>query len=138
MATKVTLTKATADYLNLREQSEKLEAQLSQAEANFKLALAQDKVTFSVFNGIKVALISAERAKYSVVALKELVSDKLFKTVTKLDVDGKKFKSAVELGVITAEVAEAVTTMTPYTQIRVTELADQNAEVASTTKSQVA
>lgn len=135
---KVTLTKATSDYLNLRQETEKLADQLSQAEANLKLALAQERVDFSVFNGTKVLLVNAERSKYSVITLKELVSDKLFKKVTKVDVDGKKFKSAVELGDITSEVAEAITTITPYDYFKVTEIAEQNTQVVSTKKSKVA
>jgi hypothetical protein len=49
-------------------------------------------------------------------------------------VDGKKFKSAVEVGLIKADVAEAVTTVTPYEQIRVTELKGASSESVTAEK----
>lgn len=104
------------------------EQELAQAEASFKLELAKEGVDFAVVDGTKVAVIKGERPSYSVEVLKELVSDKVFKTVTKFAVDGKKFKSAVEVGVIKADVAETVTTITAYEQIRVTELKGAKSE----------
>ena len=97
-------------------------AELEVAEQAFKQDLARSGASFIVVDGVKVAVVKGERPNYSVDVLKELVSDKVFKTVTKPAVDGKKFKSAVEVGLIKADVAEAVTTVTPYEQIRVTEL----------------
>jgi hypothetical protein len=70
--------------------------------------------------------------------LKDLVSDKVFKTVTKFAVDGKKFKSAVEVGVIKADIAQAVTTITAYEQIRVTELKGAKSESTTNAQAQVA
>jgi len=53
-------------------------------------------------------------------------------------VDGKKFKSAVEVGVIKADVAEAVTTITAYEQIRVTELKGAKTEKVTNAEAEVA
>lgn len=114
------------------------EQELAQAEASFKLELAKQGVDFAVVDGTKVAVIKGERPSYSVEILKDLVSDKVFKTVTKATVDGKKFKSAVEVGVIKADVAGAVTTITAYEQIRVTELKGANTESKANTEAQVA
>ena len=105
-----------------REALELAKAELEVAEQAFKQDLARSGASFIVVDGVKVAVVKGERPNYSVDVLKELVSDKVFKTVTKPAVDGKKFKSAVEVGLIKADVAEAVTTVTPYEQIRVTEL----------------
>ena len=105
-----------------REALELAKAELEIAEQAFKQDLARSGASFIVVDGVKVAVVKGERPNYSVEVLKELVSDKVFKTVTKPAVDGKKFKSAVEVGLIKSDVAEAVTTVTPYEQIRVTEL----------------
>ena len=87
---------------------------------------------------MKVAVVKGERPSYSVEMLKDLVSDKVFKTVTKFAVDGKKFKSAVEVGVIKADIAQAVTTITAYEQIRVTELKGAKSESNTNAEAKVA
>jgi hypothetical protein len=63
-----------------------------------------------------------------------LVSSAVLKKVTKTEIDSKKFLSAVELGVIKADVAEAVTKNTPYTQFRVYDLNDEVEEGNATSK----
>lgn len=133
------LTTSTAKaVLAKREALEIAQQELAQAEASFKLELAKEGVDYAVVDGIKVAVVKGERPSYSVEMLKDLVSDKVFKTVTKFAVDGKKFKSAVEVGVIKADVAEAVTTITAYEQIRVTELKGAKTESNTNAQAQVA
>jgi hypothetical protein len=117
-----------------REALELAKAELEIAEQAFKQDLARSGASFIVVDGVKVAVVKGERPNYSVEVLKELVSDKVFKTVTKPAVDGKKFKSAVEVGLIKADVAEAVTTVTPYEQIRVTELKGASSESVTAEK----
>ena len=84
--------------------------------------------TATVVEGVKIAIVRGERPNYDAEALRDLVSPALFKTVTKATVDGKKFKAAVELGKVKADVADAVTKVTPYEQVRVTELAGEKAD----------
>ncbi len=115
------ITNTAKQVLEMREALATAEQNLAQAEASFKLELAKQGVDFAVVDGVKVAVVKGERPNYSVEALKDLVSDKVFKTVTKPTIDGKKFKSAVSVGLIKADVADAVTTITAYEQIRVTE-----------------
>jgi hypothetical protein len=117
-----------------REALELAKAELEVAEQAFKQDLARSGASFIVVDGVKVAVVKGERPNYSVEVLKELVSDKVFKTVTKPAVDGKKFKSAVEVGLIKSDVAEAVTTVTPYEQIRVTELKGASSESVTAEK----
>jgi hypothetical protein len=117
-----------------REALELAKAELEIAEQAFKQDLARSGASFIVVDGVKVAVVKGERPNYSVEVLKELVSDKVFKTVTKPAVDGKKFKSAVEVGLIKSDVAEAVTTVTPYEQIRVTELKGASSESVTAEK----
>ena len=133
------LTTSTAlAVLAKREALEIAQQELAQAEASFKLELAKEGVDYAVVDGIKVAVVKGERPSYSVELLKDLVSDKVFKTVTKFAVDGKKFKSAVEVGVIKADIAQAVTTITAYEQIRVTELKGAKSESNTTAEAKVA
>ena len=133
------LTTSTAKaVLAKREALEIAQQELAQAESSFKLELAKEGVDYAVVDGIKVAVVKVERPSYSVEMLKDLVSDKVFKTVTKFAVDGKKFKSAVEVGVIKADIAQAVTTITAYEQIRVTELKGAKSESTTNAQAQVA
>ena len=132
------ITNTAKQVLEMREALATAEQNLAQAEASFKLELAKEGVDFAVVDGTKVAVVRGERPSYSVELLKDLVSDKVFKTVTKFAVDGKKFKSAVEVGVIKADVAGAVTTITAYEQIRVTELKGAKSEITTNAQAEVA
>lgn len=114
-----------SDYLEARKALEVAEQAKAQAEAILKEAFARNGVDFGIAEGMKVTLIQGERPNYDVKALAELVSPALLKKVTKLTVDGTKFKSAVTLGTIKADVAEAVTKVTQYEQIRVTDIAGE-------------
>lgn len=116
---------ATKAYLEAREALEVAEKAKAQAEALLKEALAKAGTSFSIVEGVKVSIVQGERPNYDAEALRDLVSPNLFRKVTKATVDTKKFRSAVELGSITPEVAEAVTKVTPYEQVRVTEVAGE-------------
>ena len=87
------ITSTAKSVLAKREALAIAEQELAQAEASFKLELAKEGVDYAVVDGVKVAVVRGERPSYSVELLKGLVSDKVFKTVTKFAVDGKKFKS---------------------------------------------
>jgi len=111
---------ATKAYLEAREALENAEKAKAQAEAVLKQALAKAGTQFAIVDGVKVAIVQGERPNYDAEALSGLVNPELLSMVTKLAVDSKKFKSAVELGTITPEVAQAVTQVTFYEQVRVT------------------
>lgn len=118
-------TQATINYLEARKALEVAEKAKAQAEAILKEVLAKNGAEFSVVEGVKVAVVKGERPNYDAEALRDLVSPNLFRNVTKAAVDTKKFRAAVELGKITNEVAEAITTVTHYEQVRVTELKNE-------------
>ena len=128
------LTATAQAVLQAREILAQATEALNQAEANFKLDLAKAGTDFAIVDGVKVAVIKGERPSYDAEALKALVSDKTFKMVTKATVDGKKFKSALDLGTIKADIAEAVTKVTAYEQIRVTEVKADKRVVQATAK----
>ena len=123
---------ATKNYLEARKAFEIAEAIKKQAEAEMKKALAQDGMEFAIVDGMKVSVVQGERPNYNAEALRGLVDDATFEMVTKVAVDGSKMKSAIKVGVVTAEVAEAVTSVTYYDQVRVTEVA--KAEVTEAVK----
>lgn len=119
---------ATKAYLEARKAFEQAELIKKQAEAQMKEALAREGVTFSVVDGVKVALVQGERPNYDAETLRGLVNAEVFETVTKVSVDGTKMKSAIKVGMVAPEVAEAITEVTYYEQVRVTELADAKAD----------
>lgn len=110
------------EFLEVREQLAELERVKSQIEAELKEYFASSGADSYVSGTTRISLVEGERPKYDAHTLQRIVSPALFKKLIKNEVDGKKFKSALELGLITEETAEAVTTITPYSQLRVTDL----------------
>ena len=106
----------------------------AQAEEILKEALAKNGTETVIVGNEKVVLITANRRSYSLKTLTDMVSSAVLKKVTKTEIDGKKFLSAVELGIIKGDVAEAVTKSTPYTQFRVYDLNDNVEEGDATVK----
>ena len=106
----------------------------AQAEEILKEALAKNGTETVIVGNEKVMLITANRRSYNLKTLTNMVSSAVLKKVTKTEIDGKKFLSAVELGIIKGDVAEAVTKSTPYTQFRVYDLNDNVEEGDATVK----
>lgn len=106
----------------------------AQAEEILKEALAKNGTETVIVGNEKVMLITANRRSYNLKTLTDMVSSAVLKKVTKTEIDGKKFLSAVELGIIKSDVAEAVTKSTPYTQFRVYDLNDNVEEGDATAK----
>jgi hypothetical protein len=106
----------------------------AQAEEILKEALAKNGTETVIVGNEKVVLITANRRSYSLKTLTDMVSSAVLKKVTKTEIDGKKFLSAVELGIIKGDVAEAVTKSTPYTQFRVYDLNDNVEQGDATVK----
>jgi hypothetical protein len=106
----------------------------AQAEEILKEALAKNGTETVIVGNEKVMLITANRRSYNLKTLTDMVSSATLKKVTKTEVDSKKFQSAVELGLIKSDVAEAVTKSTPYTQFRVYDLNDNVEQGDATAK----
>jgi hypothetical protein len=121
-------------FLEAQKALEVAQQAKAQAEEILKEALAKRGTDTVVVGNEKVTLITANRRSYNIKTLTELVSSAVLKKVTKTEIDSKKFLSAVELGVIKADVAEAVTKNTPYTQFRVYDLNDEVEEGNATSK----
>ena len=121
-------------FLEAQKALEVAQQAKAQAEEILKEALAKRGTDTVIVGNEKVTLITANRRSYNIKTLTELVSSAVLKKVTKTEIDSKKFLSAVELGVIKADVAEAVTKNTPYTQFRVYDLNDEVEEGNDTVK----
>lgn len=121
-------------FLEAQKALEVAQQAKAQAEEILKEALAKRGTDTVIVGNEKVTLITANRRSYNIKTLTELVSSAVLKKVTKTEIDSKKFQSAVELGVIKADVAEAVTKNTPYTQFRVYDLNDEVEEGNATVK----
>jgi len=121
--TTINIAKVAQEWLRVRDTLAELEQLKSQLEADIKEVFASKGTDTYIINGEKIALVSGERAKYDADLLKDLISPATFKKVTKTEVDGKKFKASLEIGLIGQDIADAITTLTPYTQLRVTQLA---------------
>ena len=121
-------------YLKARRLFEEAEKAKKQAEAELKLAFASEGIDFTVVDGQMVKVVVGERTNYDAEALVNLISAVLYKKVTKPSVDSKKFQSAVDMGSIKPEVVEAVTSVTEYTQVRVTDVAKEKANTTATAK----
>jgi len=118
-------TQATVNYLAAREAVEVAQAALAQAEQDLKETFARNGVEQSTVNGKKVILVKSERVKYAAAKLRDLISDRLYKKVTKTEVDTTKFRAALALGEIGDDIAQAVATVTQVEAVRVYDIADE-------------
>lgn len=122
----MTLTQTTLNFIEARKAREEAEQAEAQALAELKEAYALAGITYNVEAGKKVSLIETTRPKYDVEKLAGLVSPTTLRKVTKTEVDSKKFRSAVEVGLVKPDVAEAVTSHTTSVYAKVFDLADDD------------
>lgn len=124
------INEATRQFLAAREAAQVAAAALATAEAALKEQFTRRGVDTNTIDGQKVMIVRAERAKYDTETLLEIVPANIADTVTKVEIDAKKFRAAIELGIITDEVAEQVTTITQVEAVRVYDIATGEAEAA--------
>ena len=127
------LTQATITYLEAKAAAEAAEQERKTAEIAMKAAFAEAGIDYNVVNGKKVTITRKGRRTVNAETLAQMVSKALYNKVIKPAVDTKKFDAAVTTGQIKPEVADAVTKVTEYDEVRVTDLAD-NAEGIATVK----
>lgn len=128
---------ATRLYLLAKEASAQAEAHKKEAEQALREALAHAGISTSVVDGVKVAIVEGERKSYDADKLAMLVKPATYKKVTKPVVDGEMLASAVSVGIISQEVADTITKVTIYSQVRTTALSPE-AKSKSDSKAQVA
>lgn len=115
----VTTNRIARTYLAIREQHKALTKQLEEVEAALKEVLQSTDDQCLLIDGVTISLVEAERRTFDAQALKDLVSASVFRKVTEPTVKTKLLDSAVALGAIGDDVLEQITSVTPYTQVRV-------------------
>lgn len=120
-----TLNEATRAFIAAREAVEQAQKALANAEVQMKEAFTRTGVDTNIVDGKKVILVRSEREKFDASALAELVNQTTFAKVTKVEVDSKKFRAAVELGDIPSTVKAAVTSVTEVEAVRVYDIAGE-------------
>jgi hypothetical protein len=108
--------------LNAQKTAEKM---VEQAKEELQRAFATEGVSNAVVDGQKVSAIEAIRRNFHPDILADLVSDELFREVTKIAVEPKAFDNAVKNGKIDSTTEEKVVTPTPYTRIVVVEVKEE-------------
>lgn len=127
---KANINKTVSDYIAAREAKAEAEEALKKAESAMRLAMAADSVDSVIVDGVKVSLVEGRRPSYDVDKLQQMIKPNLFKSLVKMVVDGEKFKAAVKLGSLASDVAEACTTYSEYTQVRVTAQAEKKEDAS--------
>ena len=112
-------TRIARTYLAIREQQKAITKQLEEIEASLKELLQSTDGQAIIIDGHTISLVEAERRSFDALALKELVSASVFRKVTEPTVKTKLLDSAVALGTIGDDVLDQITSVTPYTQVRV-------------------
>lgn len=120
--------KATIQYLRALEMKDTVEKALETAKSLLLESYASAGIEDCVVEGKRVLTVEAVRRNFDAKALRGLVSDDTFTLVTKVTVESKAFDKAMEKGLITPEVEEAVVKPTFYTAIRVSDNAVSSAE----------
>ena len=130
---------ATRLYLTAKEASAQAEQAKKEAETELRKALASAGISVSVVDGVQVAIVEGERKSYDADKLAMLVKPATYKKVTKPTVDAEMLASAVAVGIISQEVADTITKVTTYSQVRTTALSPEAKKSKSTdSKAQVA
>jgi hypothetical protein len=120
-----TLNEATRAFIAARETVEQAQKALANAEVQMKEAFTRTGVDTNIVDGKKVILVRSEREKFDASTLAELVNQTTFAKVTKVEVDTKQFRAAVELGDIPSTVKAAVTSVTEVEAVRVYDIAGE-------------
>lgn len=106
-------------FLALKQAEAEATKAKKQAEAELRKAFAKLGVDEMTVDGVSVTIVEAQRVAYDADKLAQVVPPKVLKKVTKLVVDNDLMKSALAVGVIDQMTADTVTTVTPYSQVRV-------------------
>lgn len=125
------LTQATKTYLEAKKAAEEADKAKKVAETAMKMAFAEAGITYNVVDGQKVSVNSKGRRNVDVATLAQMIGKSLLNKVTKPAIDSKAFDAAVTMGQIKPEVAEAVTKITEYDEVRVTSLATETEGIAT-------
>jgi len=108
------------NYLALKQAEAEATKAKKAAEAELRKELAQAGIDNYTVDGVLVKVVEAIRVSYDAETLSQMVKPAVLKKVTKIVVDNDLMESAVKMGLIDEQVAATATTVTPYSQVRVT------------------
>ena len=108
------------NYLALKQAEAEATKAKKAAEAELRKELAQAGIDNYTVDGVLVKVVEATRVSYDAEMLSQMVKPAVLKKVTKIVVDNDLMESAVKMGLIDEQVAATATTVTPYSQVRVT------------------
>lgn len=109
-----------SEFLELRDQIKDLEPKLKALETQLKQHMSENGIKKVTVNGRTVTLVPVPGARsFDASELKKLISAAVYNQVTEPKVKTELFDAAVSLGKIPQEIAEKVTSKTPYNQLRV-------------------
>jgi hypothetical protein len=108
------------NYLALKQAEAEATKAKKAAEAELRKELAQAGIDNYTVDGVLVKVVEATRVSYDAETLSQMVKPAVLKKVTKIVVDNDLMESAVRMGLIDEQVAATATTVTPYSQVRVT------------------
>lgn len=108
------------EFLKLRDAIKNLEPQLKALDSHLKHYMSENGIKKVTVDGRTVTLVPVPGARmFDAAELKKLVSASVFNQVTEPKVKTELFDAAVSLGKIPSDVADQVTSKTPYNQLRV-------------------
>jgi hypothetical protein len=111
---------ATEAVLAARKAAQDADVARKAAEAEF-VALMEDAGLDHVetSDGIRIAVEVRPSKKYDAALASDLLDPDAFTRVVKAVIDAKSWNAAIEVGLVSPEIAEKVTTVTHSTQVRV-------------------
>ena len=108
-----------AQYLEARAARDAAEEAMRSLEAKLKQRMENEGTPTIIVGEHSITLVHSHRSSVDAEALKGLVNASLFKKLTTIAVDGRKFAAACKLGDITSDIADQVTTFTEFDALRV-------------------
>lgn len=114
-----TLCQLTRQYLATKSAIKNATEALDSIQKSLEEKMTEASVDSFECDGRNVVLVRAERRSFNATALKNLVSQSIFKSLTEVEVRAKLVDNAVQAGKVSNEVIDQITTTTPYTQLRI-------------------
>lgn len=108
------------EFLQIRDTIKNLEPKFKELEDQLKKYMAEHEIKKVTVDGRTLTLVSSPGARnFNAEELQKLISASVFKQITEPKVKTDLFDAAVSLGKIPQEIADQVTSKTPYNQLRV-------------------
>lgn len=114
-----TLQQLTRQYLATRAAIKNATEALEILQKSLESLMTTMNIETYECDGKTITLVKAERRTFNAQALKALVNQSVFKSLTEVEVRAKLVDAALDTGKVSEEVINQITTTTPYTQLRI-------------------